>query len=321
MGLLNNNYRDSFGTTKFYGTTVSNGSYPYINTPSTVMPGASRNIFASDAGIDPLSSKPAGARHPIAFQMPQKAGGLASRNNTHITLAPTGTAVGGKPTSGSADITFTTTATGGLIVSGSGSASITLSPTGTILSVAAGSGSATITMSGSALIGALAGLSGQSSITLSPTAVIAAVGYLSGLSTNETEFSEAALARAVWTALQADYLTAGTMGAAMAAAGSAGDPWQTSIPASYTGTQAGKILADLAAAYTEPPTALEVADAVAAVSTEGAAEGTLAGDVGIAKKLTANDLTRVGDTVTIKENDQSSTFRQYTSTDSQRAKL
>lgn len=244
MGLLSNNYRDTLGAVKFYGATTSNGSYPYLNTPGTTMPGASRNIFATDAGLSSLSSKPAGARHPVAWQMPQKPGGLASHNATFITLEQTGSAVSGLPGSGSATITFTQTATGGLIVSGSGSASITFSETGTLISVAAGSGSATITLSGSALIGALAGLSASGSITLSPTATILAVGYLSGLSTNETEFSADALARAVWDAVATDFNTAGTMGEKLNSASSAGDPWGTSLPGAYSDGTAGKIVGE-----------------------------------------------------------------------------
>lgn len=224
MGLLNNNFRDSFGTYRFFGATLSNGSSPYSGSFSNKLPGGSRNIFATDAGVDPLSAKPAGARHPVAWQMPQKAGGLASRNNTSIDLIPTGSAVRGLPGSGSTTITFTPTATGGLIVSGTGSATIELSATGSILSIAAGSGSATIELSGSALIGALAGMAGTGNVTLSPTALISAIGYLSGLSTSETEFSANALAQAVWDAVAADYNTAGSMGAKMNAAGGSNSP-------------------------------------------------------------------------------------------------
>lgn len=237
MGIANNNFRDSYGSLRFFGgTSFSNGSLPSMDTFGNKITGSNRNLFAGEAGMDPLSSKPAGTRHPVAFQMPQKAGGLASRNNTHVTLSPTGAAVGGKPASGSASITLTTTATGGLIVSGSGSASITFSPTGTLISVAAGSGSATVTLSGSALIGALAGISGQTSIILTPTAVIRAVGYLSGLSSNETEFSADALARAVWDAVAADFNISGTMGEKLNAAGTAGDPWTADLSPYLTGT-------------------------------------------------------------------------------------
>jgi hypothetical protein len=50
------------------------------------------------------------------------------------------------------------------------------------------------------------------------------------------------LAAAVWAALAADFTEAGSMGQAMGAAGSAGDPWITELPGSYTGDQAGNIM-------------------------------------------------------------------------------
>lgn len=242
MGLLNNNYRDSFGSMRFYGATLSNGASPYVERYSNRLPGMSRNIFASDAGVSSLSSKPAGSRHPVAWQMPQKPGGLASHNNTKITFDDTALAVLGLPGSGSSTITFTVDGTGGLVVSGSGSASITFSATGTILSIASGSGSATITFSQTGNIGAEAGISGVASIAFTGTCTSYAVGYMSGLSTSENEFSATALAQAVWDALTADYNTAGTMGAALAAAGGAGDPWITNLPGSYVAGQAGYIV-------------------------------------------------------------------------------
>ena len=53
------------------------------------------------------------------------------------------------------------------------------------------------------------------------------------------------IADAVWDETIGDHLTGGSTGAALNAAGSAGDPWTTTLPGSYTGSQAGKILADI----------------------------------------------------------------------------
>jgi len=65
-------------------------------------------------------------------------------------------------------------------------------------------------------------------------------GIASTLST-----APADIADAVWDEPLADHLTAGSTGAGLNAAGSAGDPWATTLPGSYTGSQAGKILADV----------------------------------------------------------------------------
>ena len=55
----------------------------------------------------------------------------------------------------------------------------------------------------------------------------------------------ATIADAVWDEASGDHLAAGSTGAALNAAGSAGDPWTTTLPGAYTGSQAGKMLADI----------------------------------------------------------------------------
>jgi hypothetical protein len=55
----------------------------------------------------------------------------------------------------------------------------------------------------------------------------------------------ATIADAVWDEASGDHLAAGSTGAALNAAGSAGDPWTTTLPGAYSGSQAGKMLADI----------------------------------------------------------------------------
>jgi len=58
--------------------------------------------------------------------------------------------------------------------------------------------------------------------------------------------SAAAIADAVWTETLADHSgAAGSTAEALGDAGSAGDPWTTTLPGSYTGSQAGKMLSDI----------------------------------------------------------------------------
>lgn len=58
----------------------------------------------------------------------------------------------------------------------------------------------------------------------------------------------ASIADAVWDEVLSGHLTAGSTGYALNAAGSAGDPWSTSLPGSYTGTTAGFIIGTMRAA-------------------------------------------------------------------------
>lgn len=55
----------------------------------------------------------------------------------------------------------------------------------------------------------------------------------------------AAIADAVWDEAVSDHLSAGSTGESLNAAGSAGDPWTTTLPGAYTGSQAGKMLSDI----------------------------------------------------------------------------
>lgn len=55
------------------------------------------------------------------------------------------------------------------------------------------------------------------------------------------------IADAVWDEDITTHNTADSAGAALQAAGSGGDPWATTLPGSYTGSQAGKILSDVKA--------------------------------------------------------------------------
>jgi hypothetical protein len=66
-----------------------------------------------------------------------------------------------------------------------------------------------------------------------------------GYSLSTAPPTAAAIADAVWDEASGDHLAAGSTGAALNAAGSAGDPWTTTLPGAYTGSQAGKILSDI----------------------------------------------------------------------------
>lgn len=62
---------------------------------------------------------------------------------------------------------------------------------------------------------------------------------------NATGPSAAAIADAVWDEVISGHLTGGTTGAALNAAGSAGDPWSTPLPGAYGAGTAGFIVADI----------------------------------------------------------------------------
>jgi hypothetical protein len=60
--------------------------------------------------------------------------------------------------------------------------------------------------------------------------------------TRSVSVDTSGFAPAIWGAAKGDYNAAGTMGNAMNAAASAGDPWATELLGAYTGIQAGNLL-------------------------------------------------------------------------------
>jgi hypothetical protein len=95
--------------------------------------------------------------------------------------------------------------------------------------------------------------------------------------------SAADVADAVWDELLADHTDAGSAGAGLAAAGSAGDPWSTVLPGSYGASTAGQIIGDTlggatgTVVYTEGATLDDLLEELADAHGDGSWEGSSAG--------------------------------------------
>lgn len=92
-------------------------------------------------------------------------------------------------------------------------------------------------------------LTGIASLTAALTGNGTAAGStMTGIGFMEADITTAggaltvgAIASAVWDEVLASHSTPGSTGAALSSAGSAGDPWSTILPGSYTGSQAGAL--------------------------------------------------------------------------------
>lgn len=120
-----------------------------------------------------------------------------------------------------------------------GTSSLTAAIIGQWSMISAVSGGSTLTGDINALAHILSDLVSSGTISLTSGAV---PGSLAAIITSCGDLSPESLASAVWSALQTSINNPGTAGAALLAAGSAGDPWSTILPSTYTGTQAGAIL-------------------------------------------------------------------------------
>lgn len=244
--LLQNGYSASFGSLRFFGAGTINGAYPNIAQNIGYLTGQQRNIFMGDADIDPKSSIPDGTRHPVAWQMPQKAGGLSCRNNVYGSGTLVASALAVKLAE--ADLTGTgeLDAIGGLVVQlladliGSGEISdADLKAFLQAVASLTGSGVAAGTRTGiGALISALTGDG------TAETSVATGTGELDAdLVVTGTGLTTGNVGAAVWAALAAANNVSGTMGEKLNDAGSGSNPWTEVIESGFTAAEILRILA------------------------------------------------------------------------------
>jgi len=162
-----------------------------------------------------------------------------------------------KPTTAGRALDVSAGGEAGIDLANVGSPNTTLNLSGTTIKAVTDRVSANTDQLAGQTVTAAAGVTFPSSVA-SPTNITAGTiatvtnAVTVGTNNDKTGYSlvtapptAAAIADAVWDETIGDHLTAGSTGAALNAAGSAGDPWTTTLPGSYTGSQAGKILADI----------------------------------------------------------------------------
>jgi hypothetical protein len=193
-------------------------------------------------GFSQTAAHPRGYLHPLAIIMPIKPGEMSAvidgvstfdgSGSAGINMEATLTGSGDVSTSAELVVSAAATLAGVGVIStadlrGIQNAAATLAGIGTISSAE---------LTAKANIAATVTSTGDLTATLNATANIAAT-----ITTAET-LSPTALAQAVWSAIASDNNDPLTMGEKMNGAGSAGDPWSTVLPGSYTSNQAGAIV-------------------------------------------------------------------------------
>lgn len=149
------------------------------------------------SGVTNRASIPAGARHPVGWKLPTKAGSLASHNEAEGSSTASLTLASGRNMAATSDGASTASATLQLVVSLQGSSDGSASVTGNILAALgmAGSGAGSCTVS--ATVGALAWAAGEAAGSCTATLTRYATGRLYGSISPFTELSPENLASAV----------------------------------------------------------------------------------------------------------------------------
>ena len=152
-------------------------------------------------------------------------------------------------------------------------------------------GASTLVSTITAIADLISTLAGIGTISISDGAIPA---YMEADITSLSTLSPENLAAAVWESIAAQFNTAGTMGAKMNSAASAGDPWSTALPGAYADGEAGKILAQIQTLVDELHKIGGLNDTVPVITTQTSIDaGTihidLAGDGVTSTTLTRND--------------------------------
>ena len=240
MGLLGNNFRNSLGAGKALHTVparVQGHRCGYHQICYSRSPEMSTEVYDG-------SANPIGAYPPTTFYPPQVSGEIAIR------IFSSGTLTANLFPSKSMEIDMTgfgdLTAEAALVISmfcdmtGSGDLEATITGLLNMSIDMNGSGDLEATMSGFANM--IIDLEGSGDLE----ATIAAYGNMSlDIVVTGTGLTIENVGNAVWQYLASQSTDPLTMGGKMNAAGNAGDPWSTILPGTYTGEQAGKIVADM----------------------------------------------------------------------------
>jgi hypothetical protein len=182
MALMGNGCREFVNGRLFGGTAIS-GHVPTVLEVEGHRAARMRNQFAGGGGYLGIASLPNGARHPLAWVMAQKGGGMASRNVTELAITGSGVAYGGITTTGSTTIQISfANAAGELISSGSGSASMSFNFANALLTASLnGTGSASFTLlTNTPLLGAKADGLGSATFAITGTLTPYARGFMVG---------------------------------------------------------------------------------------------------------------------------------------------
>jgi hypothetical protein len=214
-----------------------------------IAPHRMRGYFTRPEAVEAQVSRdsfPTGTNPPYSYVLGDKGALISSTTQISGTGSLTSSVAMGRSVSATINGTGSLTAGVSLIVQVAaaltGTGALTASMTGVVSLACTLAGSGNLTASLGLLANVVANLTGSGSLSADvrgKASVSATIYVNAGTATTEE------LAAAVWNALAASFNTAGTMGNKMNAAGSAGDPWSTILPGSYTGSQAGAIVAQI----------------------------------------------------------------------------
>ena len=245
MGLLQNGYRHNL-IGRVVGTTNLDGWRPEVGVYQRHRAAANRNQVMPWGVTDNKSAIPNGNRAPSAWIMPNKGGGLSSRDAT-LAFTATATGIKGLPGEGSTSFSIVTnTPDGQLIVSGSGTSTFSLETNAPLLTASlngAGSTSFSLTTN-TPILGAEASLTGEASFVVTTNSPI--IFPLDDDSPLRTALASFAFSGSL-TSYATGSMTGTTEEAGLSNAGIANSVWGKVIEAGYSAEQVMRLIGAFAA--------------------------------------------------------------------------
>lgn len=165
---------------------------------------------------------PAGVRHPQAWVLPVKGGGIKSFRRAVASVEASADGELGLARAAASTITITAQATGGLIASLTGTATITVNGQAAIVATLSSAGLATITVNAAVALAAEASMVANALITVDGSSGSMGLGFFTATTVDSGVLTPASIAAAVWEALAAEYDATGTMGGLLNTSGSGG---------------------------------------------------------------------------------------------------
>lgn len=239
MGLISNGHRNAFSPFKWSNgalLSTQNGGHAFRN---GYLPGKLHN---ASFHYERQTAFPNGNLHPYGWMLPRTAGGMSIRSFSSgemlSSLIPT--ISGSIDFTGQGDLTAEASLVVSMICALSGSGSLSAEIVGLLNASIDFEGSGDLEANIFGIANMIVQLHGSGDLE----AVIAAYGDMAiDIVVTGTGLSTANVGQAVWESLVSQFASNPDSAAArLLSAGSAGDPWSTNLPASYTGTQAGNIL-------------------------------------------------------------------------------
>lgn len=194
-------------------------------------------------GFGRTVSVPGGYGRPVNNLMaPAITAGSMSTRKCQVKVSASSIGSQGVSTTAAAALQIGASAVGNLIAGGVATCVMSVGGTASIFAVISTKASCSMSVSGEAAIEGIGNAVASCEMEVGGSADLQGYGWMVATTEHSAEMTEDTISSAVWAKILGGAISAED---AMLAAGSAGDPWSTPLPGSYSESQAGAIISQI----------------------------------------------------------------------------